>query len=90
MTGNAVSTISGIAQHTVGEGGETVYIHAPDHSQDAILYSSDVVKNATWVAGILNNHTCVYFTFQLQRPGVVPVADRLDALEARLDALEAK
>lgn len=59
-------------------GGVTVYILEPK-------YSSDYVTGA----GMLADHTGLHLTFQLQRTGVVPLAQRLADIEARLSALEA-
>ncbi|MFN8455236.1 MAG: hypothetical protein U0401_11315 [Anaerolineae bacterium] len=60
-------------------GGITVYLFEPQ-------YSSDVVTGA----GMLADHTGLHLTFQLRRNGVVPLADRLANLEARVAALEAR
>jgi hypothetical protein len=49
-------------------------------------YSSDVVTGM----GMLADHTGIHLTFQLRRNGVVPLMDRLESLEARVAALEAK
>ncbi len=59
-------------------GGVTVYVVEPD-------YPSDYVTGA----GALADHTGMHLTFQLRRPGVVPLSERLAQIEARLDALEA-
>ena len=60
-------------------GGITCYIVEPK-------YSSDIITGA----GALADHTGMHLTFQLRRPGVVPLSDRLASIEARLDALEGK
>jgi hypothetical protein len=60
-------------------GGITVYLLEPE-------YSSDVVTGA----GMLADHTGLHLTFQLRRSGVVPLAERLAIIEARLAALEAR
>jgi hypothetical protein len=60
-------------------GGITVYIFEPE-------YASDVVTGA----GMLADHTGLHLTFQLRRTGVVPLMERLAALEARVAALEAQ
>jgi hypothetical protein len=60
-------------------GGITVYIVEPE-------YSSDYVSGA----GMLADHTGLHLTFQLQRPGITPLNERLANIEARLNALEAK
>ena len=60
-------------------GGITVYILEPQ-------YSSDVVTGA----GMLADHTGLHLTYQLQRPGITPLNERLASIEARLAALEAK
>jgi hypothetical protein len=59
-------------------GGITAYILEPE-------YSSDYVSGA----GMLADHTGLHLTFQLRRTGVRPLAERLEELEARVDALEA-
>ena len=60
-------------------GGVTVYILEPE-------YASDYVSGT----GALSDHTGLHLTFQLRRTGVTPLLERLAALEARLDALEAR
>jgi hypothetical protein len=60
-------------------GGITVYILEPE-------YSSDYVSGA----GMLADHTGLHLTFQLRRPGITPLNERLAEIEARLDALEGK
>ena len=60
-------------------GGITVYLLEPE-------YSSDVVAGA----GMLADHTGLHLTFQLQRPGIKPLNERLAEIEARLAALEGK
>ncbi len=60
-------------------GGITVYLLEPE-------YSSDVVSGA----GMLADHTGLHLTFQLQRAGIKPLAERLAEIEARLAALEGK
>lgn len=58
-------------------GGITVYLLEPK-------YSSDVVTGA----GMLANHTGLHLTFQLLRPGIKPLNERLAEIEARLAKLE--
>jgi hypothetical protein len=58
-------------------GGITAYLLEPN-------YSSDYVSGA----GALADHTGLHLTFQRRRNGVVPLMERLDAIEARLAALE--
>ena len=58
-------------------GGITVYMLEPE-------YSSDYVTGA----GALADHTGLHLTFQLRRTGVMPLSERLRAIEARLEALE--
>jgi hypothetical protein len=60
-------------------GGITVYLLEPK-------YSSDVVAGA----GMLADHTGLHLTFQLQRPGIKPLNQRLEEIEARLAALESR
>lgn len=59
-------------------GGVTVYCLEPE-------YASDVVTGC----GMLHNHVGLVLTFQLRRTGILPIAERLAAIEARLAALEA-
>ena len=47
-------------------------------------YSSDVVSGL----GMLPNHQSLVLTFQRQTVGILPLAERLEAIEARLTALE--
>jgi len=75
---------SGEIEHIAGStvkkgqpGGVTVFILERN-------YSSDYVTGA----GVLSNHTGMRMTFQLQRPGVVTIVDRLHNLEQRLTVLE--
>ena len=49
-------------------------------------FSSDYVSGA----GMLADHTGLHLTFQLRRNGVIPIAERLTALETRIVALEQK
>lgn len=60
-------------------GGVSVFCWQPE-------FSSDIVTGA----GMLADHTGMHLTFQLQRTGVVPLAERISAIEARLTALEGK
>jgi len=60
-------------------GGVTIYAWEPQ-------YSSDVVTGA----GMLADHTGLHLTFQLRRNGVVPLMERMDKLEARVEALESR
>lgn len=60
-------------------GGITVYLLEPK-------YASDVVSGC----GMLANHSGLHLTFALQRTDVVPVAERLAAIEARVDKLEGR
>lgn len=58
-------------------GGITVYCVEPK-------YSSDFISGA----GALADHTGMHITFMLQRPGVVPLDERLAEIERRLELLE--
>lgn len=80
------TTGSGQIEHIQGSvvekgkpGGITVYVVEPE-------YSSDYVTGA----GALADHTGMHMIFQLRRPGVTPLSDRLQSLEERVAALEAK
>jgi len=77
--GGQIEEIQGSAIIKGQPGGMTVYIVEPQ-------YSSDYITGA----GMLADHTGMHMTFQLRRTGVVPLADRLNSIEARLAALEAK
>lgn len=77
--GGQIEEIQGSAITKGQPGGMTVYIVEPQ-------YSSDYITGA----GMLADHTGMHMTFQLRRPGVVPLTDRLKNIEDRLAALEAK
>jgi hypothetical protein len=74
-----IEHIQGSVVQSGQPGGITVYVVEPG-------YSSDYISGA----GALADHTGMHITFQLRRPGVVPLADRLSQIEARLAALEGK
>lgn len=59
------------------QGGVSVFVCEPN-------YSSVVVRGA----GMTKAHGGLHFTFQLRRQGVMPLADRIASIEARLKALE--
>ena len=88
-----VSGHGAFCQHTVGGGGEDVWVWqiGEDGTQ---LYSSHIVKGMGMVSGApgRNNHTCVRVTFQLRRPGVVvePITEKVDRLELSLGRLSEK
>ena len=57
------------AKHTVGGGGEDVWVW--DIDEDGTLkYPSAIVRNMRWLSGKLNEHTCVKVTFQRRAVGV--------------------
>lgn len=75
---------SGQIEHVQGSvvqkgepGGITVYVVEPE-------YSSDYITGA----GALSDHTGMHMIFQLRRPGVKSIGERLADIEARLAALE--
>lgn len=72
-----IDQIQGSAVKQGEPGGITVYILEPE-------YSSDVVAGA----GQLADHTGLHLTYKLLRAGVMPLAERLTNIEARLAALE--
>ena len=74
-----IEHIQGSVVQSGEPGGITVYVVEPK-------YSSDYITGA----GALADHTGMHVTFQLRRPGVVSINDRLAQIEARLDALEGK
>ena len=74
-----IDQVQGSAVKEGQPGGITVYILEPE-------YSSDVVTGV----GMLADHTGLHLTFQLQRPGITPLNERLAKIEARLAALEGK
>jgi len=78
-SGGQIDQIQGGGVKFGEPGGVTVYLLEPE-------YASDVVTGA----GMLADHTGLHLTFQLRRTGVVPIEERLDSLEARVAALEAK
>jgi hypothetical protein len=67
----AADQIQGDVVKANESGGITVFILTPE-------YSSDLVTGA----GMLADHTGLHLTYQLRRAGVVPLAERLSALEA--------
>jgi hypothetical protein len=75
---------SGQIEHVQGSvlaagepGGVTVYVCEPE-------FSSDYVTGA----GALADHTGMHLIYQLRRKNVVPLAERLAKIEARLASLE--
>lgn len=86
IKGNAQRTLNGLAYHTVGEGGETIFPLDP-------LYPPTMVHNATWRPMAhkgWNNHTCLLLTWQLRRAGVpvMSLSEQLKQLRERLAELE--
>lgn len=75
--GGQIDQIQGSPVKDGEPGGITVYVLDPE-------YSSDIVSGA----GMLADHTGLHLTFQLRRNGVLPLSDRLDAIETRLAILE--
>ncbi|MCG3207301.1 MAG: hypothetical protein FOGNACKC_00901 [Anaerolineae bacterium] len=75
--GGQVEHVQGSVVRQGEPGGVTVYVLDP-------TIASDVVAGM----GMLADHTGVRLTFQLRRNGVVSLAERLAAIEARLDRLE--
>lgn len=83
LRGNAVLTlVSGYAQHTIGEGGETIFIWDLDEDNDLLL-PSPMVFNCTWQRTPVGRfeHTGVRLKFQRRRLGVVSEAERLEVVE---------
>lgn len=77
---------SGQIEHVQGSvvkqgqpGGITVYIVEPE-------FSSDFVTGA----GALADHTGMHMIFQLRRPGVTPLNERLSDIEARMAEMESR
>lgn len=87
INGNVQYTLVGLAQHTVGDGGEDIWVHNIEPNGNLEL-SSDIVRNCTRVAG-RNQHECVFITFQRQRAGATTLEDRVSKLEGQLTALTA-
>lgn len=94
LVGNAQRTnMMGYAQHTLGQGGEDIFVW--DLDADSVLkLSSVIVRNCTWItteAGGPFNHSGVHITFQRRRAGVPVMSrkERLDNLEAQLARVEA-
>ena len=79
----------GYAQHTVGSGGENIYLWA---IEDEVLLPSPMVTNCTWVdtsaPGAAFIHTGVILTFQRRLAHVIPQKMYQAKLEARILALE--
>lgn len=74
-----IDAIQGDVVKAGGAGGVTVYVLQPE-------YSSDVITGC----GQLADHSGMYLIFQLRRTDVLPLAERLGGIEARLKALEEK
>lgn len=72
-----IDQIQGSSVRSGQSGGVTVYVLTPEYSSDAVTG-----------AGMLADHTGLHLTFQLRRDGVRPIMERLEELEARVDALE--
>lgn len=84
LKGNAQKTTGGgYAQHTFSSGGEDIWIWDIDSDGDLKL-PSPIVRNCTWQRTPVGmfEHTGVKLTFQRRRVGVVPLEQRLQALEA--------
>lgn len=92
LKGNAQKTnAAGYAQHTFKTGGEDIWIW--DVGTAGVLkLTSTIVKGCKWVGPPAGQflHTGVKLRFQRREAGVVPRQLRLEALEARVAALEAK
>lgn len=73
-----IDQIQGSAVNRGEPGGITAYVGETDISSD-------------WVsgAGMLQDHTGMHLTFQLELTGVLPLDERLAGIETRLAALEA-
>jgi len=78
--------MAGYAQHTYGQGGESIWIWDVDRAGRLEL-SSAIVENCCWIKARFN-HTGVKLTFQRRRAGVVPQRQRLADLEERVIAME--
>lgn len=92
LKGNAqVTNYAGYAQHTFQSGGEDIWVW--DLNDEGILkLPSPIVKNCTWVSTPVGRfeHTGVKLRFQRRTKDIKPRAQRLDEIEARLAALEAR
>lgn len=75
--GGEIDMVQGDVVKANEPGGMTVYILDP-------AFSSDVITGC----GQLADHTGMYLTMQLRRANVVPLAERLSGIEARLERLE--
>jgi len=93
LVGNYQKTnMMGYAQHTVGQGGEDIFVWDVD-GDGALKLASVMVRNCTWItteAGGPFNHSGVHLAFQRRRAGVPVVSrqKRLENLEARVAELE--
>ena len=87
LMGNAVRTDqSGYAQHTLGEGGEDIWIWDLNNAGE-LRYSSAIVRNCKWVQAQFV-HTGVRLTFQRRDAAIKPEADRKAELDQRIANLE--
>ena len=91
LVGNAQRTNGyGYCQHTVGEGGEDIWVYDVN-PEGQLLYPSPIIKNNIWIgtgAGAPFEHTGVHLTFQRRDVNVVPKANRLKSLEERVASIE--
>ena len=86
LKGNPQKTpISGYAQHTFQQGGETIWIWDLDE-EDELKLPSPIVTGCNWKRTPVGmfEHTGVKLTFQRRRTDVVPLGQRLATLEAQL------
>ena len=84
LKGNAVKTaVSGYVRHTYQSGGEDIWVWDVDADGDLKL-PSPIVRNCTWVRTPVGmfEHTGVKLTFQRRKKGIIPLRQRLEALES--------
>jgi hypothetical protein len=92
LKGNAQKTNGcGYAQHTFKTGGEDIWVWDVDR-EGVLRLPSVIVQNCGWAATPVGQfeHTGVKLRFQRRQTGVVPRRQRLEDLEARVKALEAR
>jgi hypothetical protein len=92
LRGNAQKTnYAGYAQHTFKEGGEDIWVWDVDR-EGVLRLPSPIVRNCTWQRTPVGQfeHTGVKLRFQRRQKDVIPRRQRLETLEARVKALEAK
>ncbi len=84
LRGNAQKTsTSGYVRHTFQSGGEDIWVWDLNSNNELTL-PSPIVRNCTWQRNPVGvfEHTGVKLTFQRRQANVIPLSQRLSALEA--------